>query len=63
MKKKMKRRWMEQKGLEERLGLAPLNRRRVNGTYGGEVRRLRIGDRKMTYDPHDSRKKIGRAHV
>ena len=55
---------MERKGLEESLsqsvaasvkaGPHPLNRHRVNGTYYGKVKRLRIRDRKMANDLRDS---------
>ena len=58
---------MEQNGLEESLsrsmaasveaGLVLPNRRRANGTYDGEVRRLGIRSRKMAYGPCDSRRK------
>ena len=57
---------MERKGFEESLsrsvaasvevGLTPSNRRYANGTYDGEVRKLRIRDRKMAYDSRDSRR-------
>ena len=31
-----------------------MNGRRADGTHDSEVRRLGIGDRKMTNDPHDN---------
>ena len=40
-----------------KLGLTPLNRTNVNGTYGGEVGRIRNGDGKMAKDLCDSRRK------
>ena len=49
--------WMEWKKLEElKLGLAPSNGRYVNGTHHREVKGLGIGDRRMTKNPHDSRR-------
>ena len=34
-----------------------MNRRRANGIYDDEVRRLRIRDRRMANDPRDGRRK------
>ena len=43
--------------LQSKLGLVLRNKRRANGTYDSEVRRLGIRSRKMVYDPSDSRRK------
>ena len=43
--------------LRSKLGLAPLNKRRTDGTHDGEVRRLGIRSRKVANDPCDSKRK------
>ena len=43
--------------LQLKLGLAQSNRHRVDGTHNGEVSRLRIGDKGVTNNPRDSRRK------
>ena len=42
--------------LRSKLGLTPSNGHCIYGTYNGEVWRLRIGDRRMPENPHDSRR-------
>ena len=42
--------------LWSKLGLTSSNKRCASCTHDGEVSRLRIEDRKMTNDPHDSRR-------
>ena len=40
-----------------KLGLAPSNRHRANGTHNGEMRRLGKRDKGAANDPRDSRRK------
>ena len=40
--------------LRSKLGLTSPNRTGVDGTYGGEIRRIKNGDENMAKDPHDS---------
>ena len=40
-----------------KLGLAPSNRHHANGTHNGEMRRLKIRNRGVANDPHDSKRK------
>ena len=55
--------WMEWRScrlgpwpLQSKLGLAPSNGHCVYGTLDKEVCRLRIGDRRMVENPHDSQR-------
>ena len=43
--------------LRSKLGLTSPNRTGVDGTYGGEIRRIKNGDRKIVKDPCDNRRK------
>ena len=43
--------------LRSKLGLAPLNKGRTDGTHDGEVRRLEIRSRKVANNPCDSKRK------
>ena len=43
--------------LRSKLGVAPLNKRRTDGTHDGEVRRLGIRSRMVANDPHDNKRK------
>ena len=43
--------------LRSKLGLTPSNRIGVDITHGGEIRRIKNGDRKIVKDPCDNRRK------
>ena len=43
--------------LQTKLGLAPSNSSSVYGTHSRNVCKLKIGDKKMAENPHDSRRK------
>ena len=45
--------------LHSKLALAPSSRFGVDGTHGGEIRRIRNENGKMAKDPYDSQKKDG----